>query len=104
MAGSAIGQPEPRSATAGFREQPLTLVSASNGPSDQFGRRNSYVSEGMADTWLPRSWTFGRSESWRSVAKSTSLALKPAIIRSASPYHFQMRLSRWAGLPVHGLV
>ena len=54
----------------------------------------------MALTWSPRSWTFGRSESWRSVAMSTSPPRKPAIIASASPYHFKMSVSRWAGLPV----
>ena len=39
---------------------------------DQFGRRNSYRSAGMALTWAPRSSTFTRSESCRSVAMSTS--------------------------------
>ena len=54
----------------------------------------------MALTWSPRSWTFRRSESCRSVAKSTSPPRKPAIIASASPYHLKMSESRWAGLPV----
>ena len=59
IAGSDIGQPVPRSWTVGFVRAGC--------PADQFGRRNSYGRAGSAETWSPRSWTFGMSESWRSV-------------------------------------
>ena len=105
-AGSAIGQPVPRSWTTGLREQPPVSSAASNGPGDQFGRRNSYRSAGMALVLAVRPWasSFGMSESWRSVAKSTSPAAKPAIMASASPYHLKIRVSRWAGWPVDKLL
>src|SRR3954447_12732327 len=75
IAGSADGQPVPRSWTAALREQPPVFgfgPSVLNGPGDQLGRRNSYRSAGIAATWSPRSWTFGMSESWRSNAMSIS--------------------------------
>ena len=61
------------------------------------------MSESIELTWSPRSWTFGRSESWRSVAMSISPLRKPAIIESGSPYHLKTSESRWAGLPVFQL-
>src|SRR3954452_18254303 len=107
IAGSAEGHPVPRSWTAALREQPPVFglsPSVLNGPGDQFGRRNSYRRAGMAATWSPRSWTFGRSESARSNATSISPFLKPAIIASGSPYHLNTTESRLAGLPVRGFV
>src|SRR5690349_16755139 len=101
IAGSDAGQPGPRSATAGLREQPPFLIDWSKSVlGDQFGRRNSYRRAGMAATWSPRSWTFGMSESWRSNARSISPARKPAIIASGSPYHLNTTESRYAGLLV----
>src|SRR5262245_13092336 len=105
IAGSAVGQPVPRSWTAGLREQPPVFglaPSVLNGPGDQLGRRNSYSRAGIAATWSPRSWPFGMSESWRSKATSISLFRKPAIIASGSPYHLNTTESRLAGLPVRG--